>query len=90
VIVEWILGLASTLVSFIGTLFQGWSAPAWTGQFATSIASFIASANGVGVWFPFATLSTVLASLAAFYGIVFGAKLVLRLVAFVPQIGGAG
>lgn len=89
-IVEWLWSITAGFVGWIASWFDGVEVPAWLTDGTDALAGFLASAAGLGAWFPWEVISVVFGGLVAFYLVAFGIKLVLKVAAFLPFIGGSG
>jgi len=90
VIVEWLWSLAAGFVGWIASLFENIELPDWLPDGSTALAGFLESASGLGAWFPWEIIALVFAGLVTVYLVAFGIKLVLKVAAFIPFIGGSG
>jgi hypothetical protein len=90
VIVQWLMTIGSGFVSWLATLFPAVPMPSWLTASTGSVYSFMASASNIGVWVPWGALSVAVSFLIIVYGGALAFRLVLKLVSFLPFVGGNG
>lgn len=89
-IIEFIIGVGSDVAAWFSTLFASWEVPEWVADPLAAVYSFLDTASGLGVWFPWAVLAGVVGSLVTVFAVTFGAKLVREIAKHIPFVGGAG
>lgn len=89
-ITEALISFGTGFVSFIAGIFPHWTAPDWLTGFGSQIQSILNPAQGLGVWLNFGLAGTVVVAVVGTWIVCFGIKLLLRIVSYVPLVGGAG
>lgn len=89
-VIDWLLQLVQGFVGWVASLFPPVELPDWLTGMIGSVNDFLGTVDGLGGWFPWPVLATVLATLVTFYAVAFGIKLVRAILAHLPEIGGSG
>lgn len=89
-IVEWIVGVAVGLVTFLTGLMTGTEPAAWFVNLGDTINSFTSTLDGLGVWINFGVLGACLSAVMASWLVFSNVKLLRVGVSHIPQVGGGG
>ena len=90
VIIEALSLFAAGFVEWIATLFPAWNVPAFMAGAGSGLVNLLASFAGFGAWVDFTVLTACIAATGATFAACFIFKLVLKIVAFIPFVGGTG
>lgn len=89
-ITEWIVSVGTSIALWFSTLFDEMELPDWAVDGLEATYSFLDDASGVGHWFAWQTLSTVVGGLVTLFLVTFGAKLIREVAKHIPFVGGGG
>lgn len=89
-IIEWIMEVSAGFLEWLGTLMPVWELPEWAENPFGWVESILQVIQGANYWVALPVASVVAGVIIATYGVMFGIKLVLRLVSHVPFFGGRG
>lgn len=89
-IVEWIVKAALTIVQWLVSLFPSWEVPGWLTGFDVQVNNITAQIGGMGSWVDWVFILSVVGTVLAVYGIIFGIQMIRTGAAHVPFFGGKG
>lgn len=89
-IVEWLLGLASTITQWFWSLWPDWTAPAFLTDVSSQINGVLSNLAGVGAWVDWPYVLAVVAAVLIAWGLGFGVKVIRAVASYLPFIGGSG
>lgn len=89
-ITEWLFSLGMVLSDWFAGLFPDWDPPVFLATFDTQINDLLSKLSGVGVWADWTYILVVVSAVLAAWALGFVIKIVLRIAAFIPLVGGAG
>lgn len=89
-IIEMIIGAAAGFIGWLSDGFAEIELPGWVIDGTEAVYGFIEGVSGLGAWFPWEVLATVIGSLVVVFLITLGVKTILKIAAFFPFIGGSG
>lgn len=87
-IVDWIIGLGSGIVTWIAGLFPKLPLPAFVTDSLNTLYAFMNTASGIGNWIPWAAIGTIVGIVVTWFLAVFGIKLILLIWRLIPVVGG--
>lgn len=87
-IVEWWIGVVSSFVDWVASLFPTWSAPDLDPS--SGIGQVVSAGASLGNWVPWTVLLFCVGVVVAAWLVTLGIKIVRALIAHVPEFGGAG
>jgi len=90
VITEALANFGADFVVWLATLFPVWNVPAFMSGSGSGLVSLLASFNGFGAWVDFAVLTGCITAAVGTWLVCFVIKLVLKIVGFIPMVGGTG
>ena len=89
-IVEWFLDLVMGFVDWFLGLFDDWELPSIFSSPPSEIYTVVGFVDSLGVWVPWAVITTVVVAVISVYAVMFIIKIVKQILAHVPAFGGAG
>lgn len=89
-IVQAFLDFAVGVMGWVLAPLQAVDFAPWVTQMDVNVGTVLGYLGGLGVWIDWSFVAAVLGGVALIWGICFAVKILLRLWAFVPQVGGAG
>lgn len=89
-IINWIIDVALGFVAWLGSLFPVWDIPPALAAPGTLVNMIMGSFVGLGSWVDWVVLGAVAAAVVGTWLVMFGVKLVMKLVSFLPFVGGSG
>lgn len=89
-VIEALSAFAAGFVEWLATLFPVWNVPSFMAGAGSGLVGLLASFSGFGAWVDFAVLTACIAATVGTWLACFVFKLILKIVAFVPFVGGTG
>lgn len=89
-ITQAVVNIASGFFAWLASLFPSWTPPDWFVSLSDYVNNVFSALNGLGAWVDWALFFGVLTLALATYVVCFTIKLVLRIAAYLPFVGGAG
>lgn len=89
-IINWIIDVALGFVAWLGSLFPVWDIPPALASPGTLVNQVMQSFLGLGAWVDWVVLGAVALAVVGTWVVMFGVKLVMKLVSFLPFVGGSG
>lgn len=89
-IVEWLVGLATSVAGWIADLFGEWTPPPELTGMVDGVRDFLAGMVGLGVWINWPVLAGCVAVAVTAWSSVLVIKLARAVAAHIPLFGGAG
>lgn len=88
-IVEYLVGLGCTIVSWLTSLLPSWDAPSWFTGFGASFNGFFANFDGFGAWADWTLIGAVLTAVLGSWLAVAAVRLLLFVYRLLPFTGGS-
>lgn len=89
-IINWIIDVALGFVAWLGSLFPVWDIPPALAAPGTLVNQVMGSFLGLGAWVDWGVLGAVAIAVVGTWLVMFGVKLVMKLVSYLPFVGGSG
>lgn len=89
-IVEWIVGLATTVWAWFGSLWPDWTPPAFLVGVDNQVNDLLANSAGLGSWVDWPFVLACVGAVLAVWLITLIVKIALRVASYIPFFGGAG
>lgn len=89
-IVEWLIRIGLKIAGWFMSLFPNTDPPAFLSTLDTQWNTVVAGASGMGVWVDWAYVLVVLGAVLAVYVAMFLVKVLMKVAAFFPFLGGSG
>lgn len=85
-LIQWACGFGS----WIASLFPSWDPPAALAAPGSLVSQVMTSFVGLGAWVDWVVFGAVITAVVGTYVVMFAVKLLLRIAAFLPFVGGSG
>lgn len=85
-VIDWACGF----VSWLATLFPAWDIPPSLAAPGTLVGQIMTSFIGLGAWVDWVVLAAVAVAVIGTWSVLFTIKLLLKLAAHIPAVGGSG
>lgn len=89
-IINWIIDVALGFVAWLGSLFPPFELPPALAAPGSLVNQVMGSFVGLGAWVDWLVLGAVATAVVGTWVVMFGVKLIMKLVSFLPFVGGSG
>lgn len=89
-IVEWLMRIGLKIAGWFVSLFPSTDPPQWIATLDDKWNAVVGGASGIGVWVDWTYVLVILGAVLAVYVAMFIVKVLMKVAAFIPFLGGSG